>query len=577
MTKYFNKKSTCLIFLFFLCYSLSFAQIKTHPYSGKLVLSLEGVASNSKTDYANSGTGFGARGLAEYFFPTTSKSNFAVRLNGSVFNILGNDTKKDLKEFKTDMYLVGGGVLYAYSVEDRFFPYIYGGPALLLFYPRDNLGKTAPNASKKLYASNTVELNGEIGFRLNLQNNINLNAGIGYHLSPTDYLDDVAIGGSNDGYLTASFGISVSLFGKSDSDGDGIEDSKDKCPNEPEDFDGFQDEDGCPDPDNDNDGILDVNDKCPNVAEDIDGFEDEDGCPDPDNDHDGILDIHDKCPNVAEDLDGFQDDDGCPDVDNDRDGILDVNDKCPNAPEDFDGFQDDDGCPDVDNDRDGILDINDKCPNEPEDFDGFEDGDGCPDIDNDADGIPDSLDKCPNDPETINGYMDDDGCPDVAPNDRVKNTRTKSNTNVNTPPVKIPDVKTNTSSKQNNNNSSENPPSLKNLPDKFLLYGVLTFEDEESQIKSSGYKELDRIVSILKQYPDTKWRIEGYMDNEGSEYRIKTLSTNRAKAVLNYFVSKGLPFKQFEAIGMGDKNPIESNDKPFGRSKNRRVEIKRIK
>ena len=63
------------------------------------------------------------------------------------------------------------------------------------------------------------------------------------------------------------------------------------------------------------------------------------------------------------------------------------------------------------------------------------------------------------------------------------------------------------------------------------------------------------------------------MDNEGSEYRIKTLSTNRAKAVLNYFVSKGLPYKQFEAVGMGDKNPIESNDKPYGRSKNRRVEI----
>jgi len=65
-----------------------------------------------------------------------------------------------------------------------------------------------------------------------------------------------------------------------DSDNDGIPDAYDKCPNEPEDYDGFQDEDGCPDPDNDKDGIPDVMDKCPNTPEDIDGVLDEDGCPD---------------------------------------------------------------------------------------------------------------------------------------------------------------------------------------------------------------------------------------------------------------------------------------------------------
>jgi OOP family OmpA-OmpF porin len=98
-----------------------------------------------------------------------------------------------------------------------------------------------------------------------------------------------------------------------DTDGDGIPDSIDKCPNEPEDKDGFQDEDGCPDPDNDGDGILDKDDKCPNEAEDKDGFQDEDGCPDPDNDGDGILDVNDKCPNEPETVNGYQDEDGCPD------------------------------------------------------------------------------------------------------------------------------------------------------------------------------------------------------------------------------------------------------------------------
>ncbi len=135
--------------------------------------------------------------------------------------------------------------------------------------------------------------------------------------------------------------------GRGDRDGDGIPDSVDQCPDEPEDKDGFQDEDGCPDPDNDGDGIPDALDKCPNEPEDKDGFQDADGCPDPDNDHDGIPDAVDKCPNEPEDFDGFEDADGCPDPDNDHDGFPDAVDKCPNEPETVNGFEDDDGCPDV--------------------------------------------------------------------------------------------------------------------------------------------------------------------------------------------------------------------------------------
>ncbi len=167
-----------------------------------------------------------------------------------------------------------------------------------------------------------------------------------------------------------------------DRDGDGYKDDVDKCPDDPEDFDGFEDEDGCPEPDNDRDGILDEDDKCPNIPEDKDGFQDEDGCPEGDKndrDGDGILDNVDKCPDDPEDFDQFQDEDGCPDPDNDQDGILDVDDLCPNDPEDKDGFEDEDGCPDLDNDKDRILDKDDKCPNEPETYNGLEDEDGCPD------------------------------------------------------------------------------------------------------------------------------------------------------------------------------------------------------
>ncbi len=82
-----------------------------------------------------------------------------------------------------------------------------------------------------------------------------------------------------------------------DTDGDGIPDSLDACVLDPEDKDGYLDDDGCPELDNDLDGIPDVSDKCPNEAEDPDGFEDEDGCPDPDNDKDTVLDVQDQCPN----------------------------------------------------------------------------------------------------------------------------------------------------------------------------------------------------------------------------------------------------------------------------------------
>ncbi|MGC4092626.1 MAG: OmpA family protein [Polyangiaceae bacterium] len=133
-----------------------------------------------------------------------------------------------------------------------------------------------------------------------------------------------------------------------DRDGDGLFDDEDACPDKPEDKDGFEDTDGCPELDNDQDGILDGSDHCPLVPEDKDGFEDTDGCPELDNDKDGIPDAKDKCPNQAEDKDSFEDEDGCPNPDNDKDGILDVEDLCPFEPETVNGYADADGCPDED-------------------------------------------------------------------------------------------------------------------------------------------------------------------------------------------------------------------------------------
>jgi large repetitive protein len=135
--------------------------------------------------------------------------------------------------------------------------------------------------------------------------------------------------------------------------------------------------------DNDFDRVYNIDDLCPDEVEDWDDFEDWDGCPEEDNDNDGLPDEDDDCPNTPEDWDQVDDTDGCPDadpVDADMDGIYDELDKCPNEPEDRDNFKDRDGCPDLDNDLDGLLDINDLCPNQAEDFDGDQDDDGCPDL-----------------------------------------------------------------------------------------------------------------------------------------------------------------------------------------------------
>lgn len=165
----------------------------------------------------------------------------------------------------------------------------------------------------------------------------------------------------------------------------------------------------------DRDGLTDARDRCIEDPEDFDAFQDEDGCPEPDNDLDGILDANDQCPDDPEDDDGYQDDDGCPEPDNDGDGIPDVSDRCPLAPESFNNNMDDDGCPDEDRgdiDGDGYLDDVDRCPRDAEDRDGWQDEDGCPDLDNDGDGIPDAMDACPNEKEVYNGDADEDGCPD---------------------------------------------------------------------------------------------------------------------------------------------------------------------
>ena len=114
-----------------------------------------------------------------------------------------------------------------------------------------------------------------------------------------------------------------------DPDRDGIPSARDACPEQPENRNGFEDEDGCPDTigDRDGDRLDDLRDQCPGMPEDLDGFQDEDGCPDVDNDGDGVLDSVDNCADEA----GTIENRGCPDTDRDGDTIVDRLDNCPDV------------------------------------------------------------------------------------------------------------------------------------------------------------------------------------------------------------------------------------------------------
>ena len=142
-------------------------------------------------------------------------------------------------------------------------------------------------------------------------------------------------------HIQSSLGLVVKFGGK-DTDGDGIYDKNDACPDTP----GLAEFNGCPD--SDGDGIKDSDDACPNVA----GLASMNGCPDTDGD--GVADKDDMCPSVK----GTKANNGCPDTDGD--GVIDKDDKCPSVA----GPAANNGCPWPDTDGDGVLDKDDKCPNE---------------------------------------------------------------------------------------------------------------------------------------------------------------------------------------------------------------------
>lgn len=153
---------------------------------------------------------------------------------------------------------------------------------------------------------------------------------------------------------------------------------------------------------------------------------------------------------------------------------------------------------------------------------GTEDGDG--------DRVSDAVDRCPTEPETVNQHLDEDGCPDDEPVRRL-------------PPRRV------------------------------VLTETVAFEPGQATPPPGARATLDRVVALLGESPELRFRIVGHSDSEGSDEANLRLSRERADHVREYLLARGVAPDRLQSTGFGEAQPIESNRSPEGRAKNRRVEF----
>jgi outer membrane protein OmpA-like peptidoglycan-associated protein len=330
-----------------------------------------------------------------------------------------------------------------------------------------------------------------------------------------------------------------------DSDNDGIQDWIDICPLQPETINGITDGDGCPegrpqgqiytdsiinviqndveeeplgDPVSETEVVKPLSNESLNNTHDIE-------VANPELVEEQIEEKGDVAYNIdISDLEIVGEHD-----DRDEDGIVDLEDLCIAEPEDSDGFLDNDGCPDNDNDEDGIPDKWDACPL----LASLNQG-GCPDgndeffWDFDNDGIADTDDLCWEIPETINAFDDHDGCPDEIPSELVEIAGT--------------------------------------------VEGI-KFRTGSARLSSSSNDTLRKVRKALRKYPQLTLSIEGHTDDVGKRERNIVLSEDRALAVEEWLLKKGIEKERISSVGFGPDNPMGDNETEEGRTENRRVEM----
>jgi len=153
---------------------------------------------------------------------------------------------------------------------------------------------------------------------------------------------------------------------------------------------------------------------------------------------------------------------------------------------------------------------------------------GCPWPDTDGDGVLDKDDKCID----VKGTVANNGCPEI----------------------------------------TEEQVSQLNAYAKTIL-----FNSGKATFKQETFAVLQSITAILKQYPSSKFSIEGHTDSDGKDAANQKLSEDRAGAVKNYLIENGIDASRLSSAGFGESKPIDSNKTAKGKANNRRVEVKLVK
>ncbi len=335
-----------------------------------------------------------------------------------------------------------------------------------------------------------------------------------------------------------------------DSDGDGIGDSLDQCPNSVAGT--IVDQSGCAMPlDRDGDGVRDDLDRCPDspAGDKVDAK----GCSVKvesavdDVDGDGVSDGQDFCPGTPSGV--KVDGEGCP-MDSDSDGVPDHVDECQDTPRGL--LTDGKGCT-LDTDRDGVSDSRDRCADTPVGIHVNEKG--CP-LDDDRDGIYDEIDDCPGTPEGVT--VDAMGCPDAPEKDRDAD-------GVSDALDQCPDSL---------EGATVDHRGCMVVTDQTTVNLNIRFDTGKARVKPEYDAEIRKISDFMKAFPNTTTEVEGHTDNTGPEHVNRTLSQRRADSVRQYLISRfGIDPSRLTAKGHGASRPIADNDTPEGREKNRRVVV----
>lgn len=459
-----------------------------------------------------------------------------------------------------------GNLWYDFNPGGAFQPYVGGGLGMTrVGFDTFSIGNNTDGTPNVVADGDDTIFAYQVGAGVGIPLGSNLMVSLDLRLMAAS--SDAEIDGKDGSKVSTDYEASSAMLGlryypkagalSGDSDGDGVPDNLDKCPDTPL---GVQvGPDGCP-LDADGDGVPDNLDKCPGTPKGVSVGPD--GCP-VDSDGDGVPDYLDKCPGTAT---GVQvGPNGCA-LDADGDGVPDSLDKCPGSPAGIPVGAD--GCP-LDSDNDGVPDYLDKCPGTP--AGAIVDANGC-EPDGDGDGVPDRLDRCPDTPPGQKvgptgcpNDSDGDGVPDDM--DECPNTPAGAQVLANGCALKG-DCRTPRPGEEVDANGCA-------IDQVFILRGV-NFEFDSDRLTPEAKEILKQVAVTLKAYPDVNVEIAGHTDSTGTDAYNLGLSEKRSIAVKNFLTTQTVDAARMTPNGYGESQPIDTNDTPEGQSKNRRVELRVI-